>query len=118
MEQEGKLRFFTVAAFKHLEPNSILYRAGLSRQELLEALYNVLPEADIISIRRVKADSASEKQLRLMDEIHKELNVPLPNDYPNITKPQASKWISEKLPFYRDAKRKEGKPKDNGGARG
>lgn len=112
----GELRAFTVAAFRHLQPNSIFYRTGLSRQELLEALYNVLPEADVISIRRVRADTASEKQLRLMDEIHRELNVPLPNEYPNITKAQASSWISEKLPFYREARRKEGEP-GNGGAR-
>lgn len=118
VEKDTGVRLYTVAVFKHLEPRSILYKSGLSRQELLNALYDVLPQADIISIRRVRerdgyrpptqeeiveaeygpeTQPATEKQLNLIKALSKKKRIDLPEGFPNITKRQASEWIDKAL---------------------
>jgi regulator of replication initiation timing len=79
-----------------------------TNNEMVEEI-NILKE-EINSIRKmVPRKLASERQKKLIADICKTLNIPLPEGfYSNLTKEEASQFISEKLPFFYDAKRKEG----------
>lgn len=115
-EQDTGVRLYTVAAFKHLEPRSILYATGISRQELLEKLHAVLPQADVVSIRRVREPPMSEPQRKYIEDICRALHLPYPDGWPELTWRQASEFISEKEPHFRKAvEAKNGK--DGGGAK-
>ncbi|MEN3037397.1 MAG: hypothetical protein ABC588_08595 [Candidatus Methanosuratincola petrocarbonis] len=96
--QDGGVRLYTVSAFKHLKSKSIFYRSRVSRSELLDALYEVLLQADVVSIRRVEdapeGDPATEKQIRRMEREHQRTGIPLPEGFPRVSKAKASEYIS------------------------
>jgi len=96
--QDSGVRLYTISAFKHLKSRSILYRPRVSREELMNVLYDVLPQADVVSIRRVDAEEdeepATDAQIRRMERESKEKGIPLPEGYKKFSKRAASAWIT------------------------
>jgi len=77
-------------------------------ESLNKSLAEVRAEIDMMR-KAMLTKKASEKQKKLIADICKTLNIPLPpRFYSDLSSVEASQFISEKLPFFYDAKRKEG----------
>lgn len=111
--QDSGVRLYNLSAYEHLRPKSVLYKPELSKQELLEALHDVLPRIDVVVIRRVE-DLMTAPQKQLIDLICEVLKVPPPKGYPNIPKRVASDFISEHLSALREAEKAQGVRQWNG----